>query len=129
MADEETIEAVEYTPADQWPTDDGGQDLTLPSGAHVRVATPPVMLMAMSGDLPAHLLAIGRHHKADKKGWTAAENLQALEWLIVESFVFPKATLAKKAPKGVISISHMSDRDKEAVAMTLRLQNYAGMLK
>lgn len=129
MADEEMAEGQDYTPADEWPTDDGGEDMALPSGAKVRVAAPPVMLLGMTGELPAHLLAIGKKHQADKKPWTAAETRASLEWLIAESFVKPKASIAKNPPKGVLSIARMSDRDKEYVAMHLHLQTYAGALR
>jgi hypothetical protein len=127
-SDESAGEETTYTKAEDWPSDDGGEDMTLPSGAKVRVAPPPVMLMTMRGKLPAHLMAIGNKHQADGKPWTPAENLQALDWLIAESFVFPKATIFKKPTKDVLSVARMSDRDKEYVAMHLRLQNYAEML-
>ena len=128
MAEEEIIEeAAAYTPADQWPKDDGGQDLTLPSGAKVRVASPPVLWMAMTGRVPAFLKAIVAHHKADSKDFTPEENDKMLDWLICESVISdPKVTLTKKAD--CLHISKMSVRDKEVIALTLRLQTYAGAL-
>ena len=120
-------EDAAYTSADEWPADDGGEDLVLPSGAKVRVAPPPVLWLGMTGQIPAHLVAIARHHEADGKDWTPAENMQAIEWLVAVAFVEPKVSIARKA--GYLPISKLSDRDKEAVAMKLRIQNYAAALK
>ena len=73
MMSEEPEEPT-YTSAEEWPTDDdGGQDMTLPSGAKVRIAAPPVMWLAATGKIPANLVAIGKRHEADKKDWTPAE--------------------------------------------------------
>jgi len=127
--DVETPAELAYTPADEWQTDDGGQDLVLPSGNTVRIAPPPVLWLGMTGKIPAHLVAIGKHHIADGKPWTPEENEQVLDYLIAESFVEPKATIYTKAPKGVLSIARMSDRDKQAVALTLRLQGVAAAMK
>ena len=121
-------EETTYTSADEWPTDDdGGQDMTLPSGAKVRIAAPPVMWLAATGKIPANLVAIGKRHEADKKDWTPAEQQTAVEWLVAESFIEPKVSATKKP--GYLSLDRISDRDKEAVAMRLRLQDYANAMK
>ena len=121
-------EETTYTSAEEWPTDDdGGQDMTLPSGAKVRIAAPPVMWLAATGKIPANLVAIGKRHEADKKDWTPAEQQTAVEWLVAESFIEPKVSATKKP--GYLSLDRISDRDKEAVAMRLRLQDYANAMK
>jgi hypothetical protein len=116
-------EATTYTKAEDWPTDDGAQDLVLPSGANVRVMAPPVMWMAMTGKIPAFIVAMGKHHQATEEEWTLQENEKILDWLVSESFIEPKVSLTKKA--GFLHIARLSNRDKEAVAMTLRLRTYA----
>ena len=121
-------EETTYTSAEEWPVDDdGGQDMTLPSGAKVRVAAPPVLWLAATGKIPANLMAIGKKHQADKKDWTPDEQQTALEWLVASSFVEPKVSATKKP--GHLSLDRISDRDKEAVAMRLRLQDYANAMK
>ena len=126
MADEEEV-VQEYTTAEQWPTDDGGEDLVLPSGAKVRVAAPPVLWMSMSGQIPAWLQAIAKRHQADKKSYSSAETKQMLDWLIAESFISERVSVTRKP--GYMHISKISDRDKEFIAMHLRLQTYASALK
>jgi hypothetical protein len=120
-------EETTYTSAEEWPTDDGAEDLTLPSGAKVRVAPPPVFWLGVTGRIPAHLQAIAKKHQADGKDWAPAENQQVVEWLISESFIEPKVSLGKKP--GCLLIAKLSDRDKEAVVMELRLPAYVGALK
>src|ERR1039457_3650955 len=86
MTDEipEVVEEPQFTAADDWPDEDGAQVLTLPSGAVVRVSPPPVVWLALTGRVPANLVAIQKHHIADGKSWTPAELDEALDWLIAE---------------------------------------------
>ena len=126
MSDEKLAE-VPYTSAEDWPTDDGGQDLVLPSGAKVRVAIPPIFWLAMTGRIPPHIMAIAKHHQADKSEWSTEESATALYWLICLSFVDPKLSLTRKA--GCLHIAKLSDADKGTVAATLKLQTYAASIR
>ena len=119
---------VGYTAAEDWPDeDDDGEDMVLPSGAKVRVAPPPIVWLGMTGQLPAHIMAIAKHHNADKQDWSDTETRQAVEWLIAASFVSPRVSLGRKA--GCLPLARISDRDKEAVVMKLRIADYTAALK
>ena len=128
MTDEtpEVVEEPQFTAADDWPDEDGAQVLTLPSGAVVRVSPPPVVWLALTGRVPANLVAIQKHHIADGKSWTPAELDEALDWLIAESFEEPKVSVPRK--KGYRHIASISRRDKEVVVVALKLQQYIGVL-
>ena len=125
MAEEEPRE---YTSIEDWPAqDDGGLDLDLPSGAHVRLAPPPIVWLGVTGRLPARLLAIVKARTAKSQDLSDDEMRELLEWLIAASFVHPKVSTTKKPD--CLHISRLTDRDKEAVAMALELQDYAKALK
>ena len=115
-----------FTSAEDWPTDDETQSLTLPSGAHVKVGPPAVAWLALTGRVPAHLVAIQKHHIADGKTWSPDELDKALDWLICESCISPKVTLGRKA--GCRAIATISARDKETVVLALKLHQFIGVL-
>ncbi len=126
LDDVETDEG--YTSADEWQArGDGGSDLTLPSGAKVRVCQPKVALLQMTGRVPAYLLAIIRKHAADNKPWTVKESTWLVDWLITQSVTSVTITMTRKP--GAVFIGDVSDADKNALIATLGLQVLAGMLR
>jgi hypothetical protein len=121
------VEAEEaYTSAENWPEDTEIMDLDLPSGAKVRVEQPAVAWLALTGRVPAHLVAIQKHHMADGKSWTSEELDKALDWLVCASFVKPKVALGRRP--GCRAISTISLRDKETVVLALKLHTFIGVL-
>jgi hypothetical protein len=116
-----TLEELVPTPADQW-EEDVDKVITLPSGNVAKLREPAFQMHVLLNTFPPHLRAITEKHIADKKEWGQAENQQLLDWLICESFVEPRVSLAKKT--GCLHISRISDRDKGAVVFALNLQRY-----
>jgi hypothetical protein len=129
MAEEEIMEetAPVYTPVDQWPSGSGEETHTLPSGAVVKLAQPPVILYAMTGRIPAHIRAIAKHHAADGGEWTPEESQVAIDWLVACSFVEPKVSVTAK--EGCLPIAKLSDQDKQAVMVALNLVMMVGAIR
>ena len=120
-----TPDEPQITPAEDWPDPaDLVKILTLPSGNVAKVSPPAFALCMMREGLPPHLRAIAKKHVANGKDWTGAEQEQLLNWLLTLTFVEPKVVLATKAKAGELSISRISDRDKEAVAVAMDLGRY-----
>ena len=115
-----------YTSVEDWPEDTEIMDLDLPSGAKVRVEQPAVAWLALTGRVPAHLVAIQKHHMADGKSWTSEELDKALDWLVCASFVKPKVALGRKS--GCVPISKLTAQDKEVVVVALALQKHIGVI-
>lgn len=115
---EETEGATQLTTAAEYPVAKD-IELTLPSGARVKLHEPNKYVMLRTGQFPKDVEAAIRN--AAEQGIRPDFDIQqkTVEILLCAAFVEPKVTMTPK--KGCLHVKDLRDRDREFVALVLQL--------
>jgi hypothetical protein len=94
-------------------------ELTLPSGARVKLHEPNKYVMLRTGQFPKDVAAAIRN--AAEQGIRPEFDIQqkCLETLLCAAFIEPKVAMTPK--KGHLCVKDLRDRDREFVAAALQL--------
>ena len=134
MSEEEAAEAgqaeepLQPTSAAAWPSKEKAEIGTLvglPSGGVARIAPPPLQYLYITGRVPPKLWALlsekGLGILSDPLTQMTDEQRRLFrDWMIAESVVEPRVSMARKA--GTVYIGDLVDQDKAFVMETLSLR-------
>lgn len=119
--------ALTATPAAEWPSKDkmlAGVVVEMPSGGVARLRNPPLQYLLATGRVPPKLWS--RLHKEgtavliDPLRMLETDEVKVfIDWMIAESFVEPKVSMARKA--GTVFIGDIVEEDKQYVMAEMGL--------
>ena len=112
-------DALQPTPAAEWPKKADPAPVALPSGAVAVLRQPNVYVMARIGEMPAKVRKIGETQKFGET-LVGEDLLVMLDFLVAASFVEPKCSFTRR--KGVLCIADVDEEDKAFVIELLGLR-------
>ena len=92
-----------------------GEVITLPSGINVRMRRPDLIPLLKEGKISGELITTLQEQASGKTPKNMEEilkNLQAVETVLLNSFVEPKLTLSSEPQEGEITIDDLTDEDR-----------------